>query len=83
MLGGNRIFADTISLYLLKSYIVILLIGLYISTSLFRNMLIRSGKNKLSKAFNIISPIAVTGMLIVCTVMISYSGSSGMILMKL
>lgn len=83
MLGGNRIFADTISLYLLKSYIVILLIGLYTSTSLFRNMLMRSGKNKLSTAFSILSPIAVTGILIVCTVMISYSGSSGMILMKL
>ncbi|MDE6091523.1 MAG: hypothetical protein K2G14_00320 [Ruminococcus sp.] len=83
MLGGNRMFADSQTLYLLKYYIVLLLICMYFSTSLFRNMLMRSGRTKLKVPMEIASPIITVVLLAVCTALISYSGSSGMILMTL
>ncbi len=83
MLGGNRMFADSQTLYLLKYYIVLLLVCMYFSTSLFRNMLMRSGRTKLRVLMEIVSPIITVVLLAVCTALISYSGSSGMILMTL
>ena len=83
MAGGGANFADTFSLYLLKSYIVVLLIGMYASTDLFKNMMMRSGKNKVRTAVSVISPVMVLSLLIVCTALISYSGSSEMILVRL
>lgn len=83
MIGGNRIVADTLLLHLLKSYIVIILISIYASTDLFRNMIMRSGKTKLNTAITAVSPIIVLLLFIVCTAFISFSGSSEMILMKL
>ena len=83
MIGGGSGFADTFSLYLLKSYIVVLLITMYASTDLFRNMLMRSGKNRIRTAATIVSPFVVVGLLIVCTALISYGGSSEMLLIKL
>lgn len=38
ILGGNHGFADSLSFYLLKSYIVIILIAIYTSTDLFKNL---------------------------------------------
>lgn len=83
MLGGNKVFADSQTFYLLKYYIVLLLICMYFSTSLFRNMLMRSGKTKLRIVMGIFSPVITVVLLAVCTALISYNGSSGMILMKL
>ncbi|MDE5772567.1 MAG: hypothetical protein K2I06_13240 [Ruminococcus sp.] len=83
MLGGNKVFADSQTLYLLKYYIVLLLICMYFSTSLFRNMLMRSGKTKLKIVMEILSPLITVVLLAVCTALISYNGSSGMILMTL
>lgn len=83
MLGGNKVFADSQTLYLLKYYIVLLLICMYFSTNLFRNMLMRSGKTKLRVVMGICSPVITVILLAVCTALISYNGSSGMILMKL
>ncbi len=83
MFGGNRLFADSISVYFFKSYIVVLLISMYASTDLFRNMILRSGKSKLKTAFSAISPVIAAFLLIVCTALISYSGFSDMILLKL
>ena len=83
MLGGNKVFADSQTLYLLKYYIVLLLICMYFSTNLFRNMLMRSGKTKLRVVMGICSPVITVILLAVCTALVSYNGSSGMILMKL
>ena len=83
MLGGNRAFADSISFYFIKSYIVILLISVYAATSLFRNLMMRSGKNWIRNAVIVVSPAIVLALMIVCTIMISYSGSSEMILLRL
>ncbi len=83
MLGGNRSFADSISFYFIKSYIVILLISVYAATSLFRNLMMRSGKNWIRNAVIVVSPAIVLALMIVCTIMISYSGSSEMILLRL
>ncbi|MBR6386591.1 MAG: MBOAT family protein [Ruminococcus sp.] len=83
MFGGNRLFADSISIYFFKSYVVLLLLSMYASTDLFRNMILRSGKSKLKTAFSVISPVIAVLLLIVCTALISYRGVSDMIPIKL
>lgn len=83
MIGGNRLIADSLSLYLLKSYILILLISIYASTNLFRNLMIRSGRRKVRNIITALSPFIVLSLMILCTVLISYRGSSEMILLKL
>ena len=83
MFDGNKLFADSISIYFFKSYIVLLLISMYASTDLFRNMILRSGKSRLKTAFSVISPVIAAFLLIICTALISYSGFSDMILIKL
>jgi alginate O-acetyltransferase complex protein AlgI len=83
MLGRSGVPADSLSLYLLKSYVVVMLVCMYASTDLFRNMLLRSGKERVRRAVTIASPVIVLALLIVCTALISYSGTSGMILMEL
>lgn len=83
MIGGSGSIADGQSFYLLKSYIALLLITMYASTDLFRNMMIRSGKGRLKNVLAVASPVIVTVVLIICTALISYSGSSEMFLMKL
>ena len=83
MIGGGHGFADAFSLYLLKSYIVVLLITMYASTDLFRNMIMRSGRSALKTAVTVVTPVAVLGLLIVCTALISYGGISEMLLIKL
>lgn len=83
MIGGNATIADSQAFYLTKSYIVLILLAMYASTDLFRNMMTRSGKKKLKIALNIVSPIMVTVLLIICTALLSYSGSSEMLLLTL
>lgn len=83
MIGGSGLLADTLLLHLLKSYTVIILIAVYSSTNLFRNMIMRSGKTKLGAVFTAASPLVVLLMFIICTAFISFSGSSEMMLMKL
>lgn len=83
MIGGNRIMADSLSLYLMKSYILILLISMYAATDLFRNLMMRSGRSRVRTVFTVISPLVVLAVMILCTILISYRGSSGMILLKM
>jgi alginate O-acetyltransferase complex protein AlgI len=83
MIGGNGVLADTQFFYLVKSYIVLLLITMYASTNLFRNMMLRSGKGKIRTAIAIASPFIAAAVLIICTALISYSGSSDMLLINL
>lgn len=82
MIGGGGSFADSHSFYLIRYYIVLLLITMYASTDLFRNM-IRSRKNKIKTIASAVSPAVILVLLAVCTALISYSGSSGMILLRL
>ena len=83
MIGGNRLLTDTLTLYLLKSYLVVLLVTMYASTDLFRNMLLRSRRMLLRKVFSSLTPVVMAALLAICTALISSSGSSEMLLMKL
>ena len=83
MLGGGGVFADQLSFYLLKSYIVLILISIYASTNLFRNMLARAERTKARIAIELISPMISLLLLMLCTAFISYEGSSQMILIRL
>jgi alginate O-acetyltransferase complex protein AlgI len=83
MLGGNHSLADMQTLYLIKSYLVLFIIMMYASTDLFRNILVRSGRNRIKKVINAAAPAAGLLVLMVCTALMAYSGSSDMILLKL
>lgn len=83
MLDGNHKIVDAQSIYFLKSYIVLILICMYACTDLFRNMLMRSGKTKVKTVISAVSPVIVFVLLVISTVLISYNGTSGMLLMKL
>ncbi|WP_028520670.1 hypothetical protein [Ruminococcus flavefaciens] len=83
MVGGNGAIADTQGFYLFKSYIVLLLVTMYASTDLFRNLMTRSERNRVRTAIMAVSPVLILAVLIVCTALMSYSGSSDMLLMKL
>ena len=83
MLGGNNVIADSQSFYLLKSYIVLLLAAVYAASDLFRNMMTRAGKKKVKTVINAASTLIVLAALIICTALLSYSGSSEMLIMKL
>ena len=83
MIGGNRSLTDDITLYLLRSYLVVLLVTMYASTDLFRNMLLRSRRALLRKIFSALTPVVMVALLAVCTALISSSGSSDMLLLRL
>lgn len=83
LFGRSGEFADQLSLYLLKSYIVLILAAVYASTNLFRNMLAKAESTKVSVFIEAVSPVTVLLILMLCTAFISYSGVSAMILIKL
>ena len=83
MLCGNGVIADSQAFYLLKSYIVLLLAAIYAASDLFRNLMTRSGKKKVKTVITAVSTLVVLAALIICTALLSYSGSSEMLIMKL
>ncbi|MBP5578858.1 MAG: hypothetical protein J6X56_05170 [Ruminococcus sp.] len=83
MLCGNGVIADGQAFYLLKSYIVMLLASIYAASDLFRNMMTRSGRKKVKTVITAASTLVVLAALIICTALLSYSGSSEMLIMKL
>ena len=83
MIGGTRLIADSLTFYLLRSYIVVLLIAMYASTDLFRNALTRAARSKLSGLIYAAKPPAVLLLLALCTAFIAYSGSSGEMILTL
>lgn len=83
MIGGNRILADSLTAYLLKSYIIILLTAMYASTDLFKSTIERLYRTRFRWVVFIISPLVMMMVLAICTALISYTGSSEMILMQL
>ena len=83
MIGVNGKFADSQSFYLMKSYIVLLLISMYAATDIFRNMMMRTKRKKVKNFVTMVSPLCVIIALAVCTALMSYNGSSEMLLLKL
>ena len=83
MIGGNRLLADSQSLYLLKSYVLILIVSMYSAASFFRNIMVHSRRKKIQNIITALSPLIVLSAMILCTVLISYRGSSDMILLKM
>ena len=83
MIGVNRSLTDGLTLYLLRSYLVVLLVTMYASTDLFRNMLVRSRRVFLRKVFSTATPVVMIILLAICTALLSASGSSEMLLLKL
>lgn len=80
LVGGNNNIADSLSFYLLKMYLVILLVGVYASTDLFRNLFERSKKKILRGFVGFLSPVYTSLLLLICTSLISYTGVSEMML---
>jgi len=78
MVGGNRMLADSLTVYLLRSYVIILLVSVYASTDLFRNMLLRSRKHKVNSVLSAATPAIVIVLLLVCTAFIAYGGASSL-----
>ena len=83
MIGGNGSVADSQSFYLMKSYIVLLLITMYAATDLFRNMMMRTRRKKVRLLVNFVSPMIVIALLAACTALMSYNGVSEMLLLRL
>ena len=76
LLGGNHGFADSLSFYLLKSYIVILLIAIYISTDLFKNLTEKIKDNEyLSVPVGAVMPFADIILLVISISAIVSGGS--------
>ncbi|MDE5583761.1 MAG: hypothetical protein K2J08_08650 [Ruminococcus sp.] len=78
MLGGNGVFADSMTLYLLRCYGVILMAGVFFSSMIFRNIAVRCGKT----VADIISPVLTVVFLAVCTALISGSGHSAVLILN-
>ena len=72
--GGTGNIADITGVYFLRSYALILLIGIYFSTDLFKNLIERSrGRKHIETAVSIMSPFVLTALLAVSTVLITYN----------
>lgn len=83
MTGSSRTLADALSVYLIRSYIVLLLVCMYASSDLFRTMLIRTANTKLRSFMTGAKPVLMLLLLIACTAFMSYSGTSEMLLVRL
>lgn len=83
MLGGNNILADSVSLYLLRSYAVLIIAGIICSVNLFGRLIRRSRKKLLKTVSDILSPVFIMALLVICTALISYTGISETIILTL
>ena len=63
----NTIITDT-TIYYLKSYILIILISIIVSTPIIKNAIIKAKENKcIEKIVNILEPLVIGLLLIICT----------------
>lgn len=83
MIGGNRMIVDSLTAYFFKSYIIVLLVAVYVSTDLFKNTINRINGTRFRFLTLIIFPVLTVILFAVCTAMISYTGSSENILIQL
>ncbi|MDE5764269.1 MAG: hypothetical protein K2I00_04800 [Ruminococcus sp.] len=81
MVGGNGTIADSLAAYFARYYIVVLLAAVYASTDLFKNMVVRVENSRFRWAVYVFSPAVSLLLLMICTAMMSYSGSSGILLL--
>lgn len=81
MAGGNGIIADSLAAYFARYYIVVLLAAVYASTDLFKNMVVRTENSRFRWAVYVFSPAVSLLILMICTALISYSGSSKLLLL--
>lgn len=67
--GGTGNIVDITGVYLLRSYVLILLIGIYFSTDLFKNLIERSrGRKYIETAVGILSPFVIVLLLAASTI---------------
>ncbi len=83
MIGGNRMVADTLTAYFVKSYIIIFLVAMYASTDLFRNTVRRINRTRFRFITAVFSPVVTVLVFAVCTALIAYTGSSENVLIRL
>jgi hypothetical protein len=74
MFGGNGNLADSAAAYMLKYYIVIILIAVYASTDLFRNTAARIKNSRFSGVLTVLTPVSSAVLLILCTALMSFIG---------
>ena len=83
MVGGSGILADSMTAYLLRSYAVVLIAAVYASTDLFRNTVTRIKNSKLRWTLSVLTPIAMLGLLCICTSFMAYNGISEILIIEL
>ncbi len=83
MLGGTGMIVDRLTMYFLRSYVIVLIIAIYASTDLFGNMIARITRTRFRLAVSICAPVVMMALFMICTALISYSGRSEMILVRL
>jgi len=68
MFGGTGVGIDSISLYQLSSYFIVMIICIFASTDLFKTFILGVKENKITlKAFNISLPVIQVVIMILCT----------------
>ncbi len=83
MFGGNGNLADSTAAYMLKYYMVILLIAVYAATDLFRNTAARIKSSRFKVVLTVLTPLTAAVLLILCTSLMSFSGQSNTMIMQL
>ncbi len=83
MLGGNSNLADQTGLYLLRSYGMIIAVGLIIASGAMTKLTLKSGRKVLKRASLLVLPLVNILFLLISTAFISYSGTADIILLQL
>ncbi|MBP3242406.1 MAG: hypothetical protein J6L99_00970 [Ruminococcus sp.] len=83
MIGGNRIFADSHTIYLVREFAVMIIAAAYASTDLFRKMMLRPSGGRFTGAVKALTPAIVMALLVICTAMIAYTGVSEHMIMRI
>lgn len=83
MIGGTGVIVDQLTTYFLRSYVVALIITMYAATDLFKNMISRLMQTRFRIVVSIFKPVVMMALFAICTALISYSGCSEMILVRL
>lgn len=83
MLGGTGNIADSSGIYFLKSYIVILLIAIYASTDLFKNLLEKlKHRKRIDVIVNIVSPVISAALFLTSAALIISNGESQQMIIR-
>lgn len=83
MIGGNNNIVDSSALYLLRSYSIIIIVCIIVSSGFLRKITERSTKNAVRKSVIILSPLVTFMLLLICTTLISHNGIAEILLVRL